>query len=35
MKCPYCDNEMEKGGIGQHDLTPITWISENTKEFLK
>lgn len=32
MLCPYCNTEMEKGVIGQHDLTPITWVSENPKE---
>lgn len=29
MLCPYCNMEMEKGSIGQHELTPITWISDN------
>lgn len=32
MLCPYCNAEMEKGVIGQHDLTPITWISDNLIE---
>lgn len=32
MLCPYCNNEMEKGIIGQHDFTPITWVSDNPKE---
>lgn len=32
MNCPYCNNEMEKGAIGQHDLTPITWVSDDVKE---
>lgn len=33
MKCPYCNNEMEKGFIGQDKLfVPITWISDDVKE---
>lgn len=32
MLCPYCNSEMEKGVIGQHDLTPITWISDDVTE---
>lgn len=33
MKCPYCNNEMESGYIGQSKLfVPITWVSDNVKE---
>lgn len=33
MKCPYCNNEMEKGRIGQSQLfVPVTWVSDNVKE---
>ena len=33
MKCPYCNNEMESGYIGQSELfVPITWVSDNVKE---
>lgn len=33
MNCPYCNAEMEKGIIGQHDLfIPITWVSEQPIE---
>lgn len=33
MKCPYCNNEMESGYIGQSEmLVPITWVSDDVKE---
>lgn len=33
MKCPYCNNEMESGYIGQSEMfVPITWVSDDVKE---
>lgn len=33
MNCPYCNNEMEKGYIGQTEfLVPVTWVSDDVKE---
>ena len=35
MNCPYCNNEMEKGYIGQSELfVPITWVSDDVKEYV-